>query len=258
MNEDEYRSIIEYYKYSCWTPIICNVFSIDTCLLYRDPCTPLICDVRKCWPSTYILCYKLTKTFTEGQLSIIASNRLLKFVFDECNCDDDSWTRIISDCIWRKENKAIRQYIYIRCKNMFINNEYNRKLIRVAGNFEKLRNFELYKKYSAAISRRNKVRLFHNQHELEIPGGYDWDCRNWKIKFHYSGVMSESRNILCKWINGRLKIVKYTRSERNHTDSIKAAMLMREEKKVVFTIPCFIACELIKICKENRYMIWQK
>lgn len=244
MNEDEYRSIIDYYKYSCWRPIRCNIFTVDTCLLYRDPCTPLICDVRKRWPSTYRLCYKLTRSFFEGQLSVVPSSRILKFIFDECDFNDDTWSAIIKDCIWRKENQSMRQFIYMRCRNMLINDEYNRKLIRVVEHFEHLRKFDTWKKYNKVlINKTKRLPLEFIEIKPEVVNN------NKKIA---------KRNVLCKWTIGKLKIIRYTKMKHNHFESIKYAMAARKERKFVFTIPCSIVCELIKICKEEGLMTWQK
>lgn len=274
MNEDEYKSIIEFYKHSCWRPIECRIGSIETILLYRDPCTPLICDVRKEWPSTYRLCYLITKTFFRGQLSVIPSDRILKFVFDECDFNTDVWADIIRDCIWRKDNASMRQYIYMRCRNMIANEEYNRKLIRLTEHFEGLRRSDVWRKYNKAVtSKLNKRKVLPNvmmcckhclnrcdsfknnllpiiqcQCELYAPCG---KCDNRK-------KVIESMNVKCKWRRGKLRIIRYTKGKRNHMTSIKYAMLAREEGNFVFTIPKYIVCDLIKICKEKGYMSWQK
>lgn len=241
MNDDEYNSICEYFRFSCWTPFKCKVGYIETCLLYRDWNTPLICQVRNDWPSTIKICFLITRKVIEGQLSIVDSNNILKYVFDNCNYRIPIWERIVNDTLWLKKNKSIRLQIYLQCKKMIINDEYNSKLMKIAGHFPDLILSQAWKDCNRITLNKDKKYL---SDFIEVSSD---------IIIHHK---HRCNNVKCKWLNGKVHIISLTNKETNYIESVHKAIDFKE-KNIVFTIPIGLLASFLESCKTAGNMKWQ-
>lgn len=244
--KEEFESIRNHFRYSCWRPIESSIAGVETLVLYRDWYTPLIVHVKKEWLSTVKICTRLTRKITEGQLSVVNSSLILKFAFDECNYRNPLWDDIIRDCIWLKHNKSTREEIYFKCRHMVVSNEYNSKLVKVLKYFEDLRETQIARSYGDL--KRIKAPYPYTAQDVQVTSEVVHD-RNESFKSETHDKRKTSWNMIkCKWtLDDKLRIFGATNREVCLCNTVSEAM----KQEGIFTVSKHLITVLVDVYKER-------